>query len=206
MPDSSSPVVGTSGDDREVWDRSVSMGAANGYSLAFIVPLAGGLIGAYAARWGSGALADAWRLLLDHVGWAVLLLVAGTVVHELLHGAAWAVFARKPWSAIQIGFQWKTLTPFAHCREPMPVGPYRIGAAVPGLVLGLVPALAGIAAGWGGVFLFGLLFTVAAAGDLLILWLLRNVPAGRYVDDHPTRAGCLVLGPAPDEADPPRAR
>jgi hypothetical protein len=38
-----------------------------------------------------------------------------------------------------------------------------------------------------------LIFTLAAGGDALILWLLRGVPAGRLVRDHPSKPGCLVL-------------
>jgi hypothetical protein len=80
----------------------------------------------------------------------------------------------------------------------MAAGAYRFGAAVPGVVLGVLPALAGLATGGGALFLFGLLFTLAAGGDALILWLLRDVPAARLVSDHPTRAGCLVHGEAED--------
>jgi hypothetical protein len=39
---------------------------------------------------------------------------------------------------------------------------------------------------------FGLLFTFAAGGDALVLWLLRGVAPHRLVEDHPTRAGCFV--------------
>ena len=35
----------------------------------------------------------------------------------------------------------------------------------------------------------------AAGGDWLVLWLLRGVSPGAFVEDHPTRAGCYVLEP-----------
>ncbi|HET6528317.1 MAG TPA: hypothetical protein VFG39_06165, partial [Balneolaceae bacterium] len=41
---------------------------------------------------------------------------------------------------------------------------------------------------------FGLLFTLAAGGDILILWLLRKVDDGLLVQDHPDLVGCVVLG------------
>lgn len=170
------------------------MAQANLYSLAIIVPAAGLLILGFIARWGVDALAQAWERMLDQFGWAMGVLIAGIVAHELLHGAAWALFGRKPWTAIAFGFQWKTFTPYAHCREPMDIRAYRLGAATPGVVLGLLPAALGILLGHGPIFLFGLLFTVAAAGDALILWLLRTVEPGRLVEDHPTRAGCYVVG------------
>ena len=66
-------------------------------------------------------------------------------------------------------------------------------AGVPGVVLGVAPALAGLVLGAGDVFWFGFIFTLAAGGDALILWLLRGVPGDRLVRDHPTKPGCLVL-------------
>jgi hypothetical protein len=121
--------------------------------------------------------------------------IAGAVVHELLHGVTWAYVGKKPRAAIKYGVQWKTLTPYAHCTEPMDVTAYRIGAVMPGIVLGLLPLLIGMVFGLGAFFVFGLLFTVAAGGDLAILWSLRNVSLGWFVEDHPTRAGCYVLEP-----------
>ena len=116
---------------------------------------------------------------------------------DAVHSAAassgsWAFFAKKPLGVIHLGFQWKTLTPYAHCKEPLEVNAYRLGAFMPGLVLGILPALAGILTGSGWLLMFGIFFTIAAGGDLLILWLIRSVPAGRLVEDHPPPAGCYV--------------
>ena len=102
---------------------------------------------------------------------------------------------------MRLGFQWKVLTPYAHCTVPMPARPYRIGAAVPGIALGIVPIAAATALGNGPLLAFGLFFLLAAGGDALILWLLRDVPGDRLVEDHPTRAGCYVLTPGAPDAD-----
>ena len=77
--------------------------------------------------------------------------------------------------------------------EPMAAHAYRLGAAMPGLVLGVLPWLFGLATGNGPAFLFGLLFTIAALGDAMILWLLRGVAPEAQVIDHPSRAGCYVM-------------
>lgn len=53
--------------------------------------------------------------------------------------------------------------------------PYRLGAAIPGVVLGLLPSLVGIVTGNAPIMLFGLFFTFAAGGDALVLWLIRKV-------------------------------
>jgi hypothetical protein len=64
---------------------------------------------------------------------------------------------------------------------------------MPGLLLGIAPSIAGVISGSAVLAAFGLLFTIAAGGDFLILWLLRGVHAGALVEDHPERAGCYVL-------------
>jgi hypothetical protein len=38
---------------------------------------------------------------------------------------------------------------------------------------------------------------VAASGDAIIIWLVRDVPRDHLVVDHPDRAGCLVVTRAP---------
>jgi hypothetical protein len=120
-------------------------------------------------------------------------IVVGIVVHEVLHGATWAWAAGRPLSAIRFGFNLATLTPYAHFTEPMPANAYRIGAAMPGVVLGIVPLLAALGTGSGWLAAFGTLFLVAAAGDIIILWMLRGVAASSTIQDHPSRPGCIVF-------------
>ncbi|MBR9975107.1 MAG: DUF3267 domain-containing protein [Bacteroidetes bacterium] len=183
-------------------DRSVSLLKANFLMVYFAVPSVLLLGGAYVAVWGYHRLV--W-VLMGGYGWSLAALLVGIVVHEAIHGIAWKIAARKPTSAIRFGFHWKTLTPYAHCSEPMPARAYRIGAAMPLLLLGVLPSLAGIAWGSGALMAFGLFFTFAAGGDMLILWLLRDVPPDAQVEDHPVRAGCYVLLPAEGETAAPQA-
>jgi membrane protein implicated in regulation of membrane protease activity len=75
----------------------------------------------------------------------------------------------------------------------MPVGPYRVGAIMPAVVLGFIPAALAIALGRPLLMAWSLLFILAAGGDFVVLWLIRRVPADRLVEDHPARAGCHVL-------------
>jgi uncharacterized membrane protein len=57
----------------------------------------------------------------------------------------------------------------------------------------LLPTFAAFILGNGWLLSFGLLFTWTAAGDFTVLWLLRNVKPGTLVEDHPDRAGCVLL-------------
>ena len=127
------------------------------------------------------------------IGLFLGVLFLGVLAHELIHGLAWVIFGRKPFSAIKFGFQWKTLTPYAHLKEPVEVNAYRLGGFMPGFMLGILPYIISIILGDGDLFWFGLIHTAAAGGDWLILWLIRNIKAGVQVEDHPTNAGCYVL-------------
>lgn len=171
------------------------MDRAQWIGLLLMPPLAVFLIAPYVALWSFSALGTAWKMLLAHPFLALVLFIVGVVIHELLHGLSWWYFGRKPRSVIKYGFQVKTLTPYAHCTEPMDVRAYRIGAAMPGLVLGIAPWLVGLATGHEPSLLFGLLFTIAALGDAMVLWMIRHVERGRLVIDHPTQAGCYVIEP-----------
>ena len=120
-------------------------------------------------------------------------LLFGILAHELIHMFAWALFAKKPLSVFKLGFQWKSLTPYAHCKEPMDIRPYRIGSYMPGLLLGILPWLVSLFTGDLLLFIFGLLYTTAAGGDFLILWIIRSIKLNTLVEDHPTNAGCYII-------------
>lgn len=171
-------------------DLSISMGQANIYSLLFAVPIAITLAWIYIYRWGLGQFAAGFNDLFADI---LVVLILGTVTHELIHGLTWMLFGRLPLNSIKFGFQLKSFTPYAHCKVPLKVNPYRIGTAMPGIVLGVIPAIIGIVNGSGWLLTFGLFFTVAAGGDMLILWLLRNVSSDKLVEDHPTNAGCYII-------------
>lgn len=182
-------------------DLSISMVAANAYSLLFLFPVAL-LAVPYWLIWGDPFSRLASATGDGHVSLAVstvpvvsfiVVFFAGIVVHELLHAVSWVYLGRKPWSAIKFGVVWKALTPYAHCKEPVEVRGYRWAVAMPGIVLGLVPSLISIITGNGLLLFFGLIFTLTAAGDALILWVIRSVEAGKLVEDHPSRAGCYVI-------------
>lgn len=128
---------------------------------------------------------------------AVLLIAVllGIVIHELIHGISWVIFGHKPFSSIRFGFQWKTFTPYAHLKEPVDVNAYRLGAFMPGFILGILTYSLSLVTGNGDLFWFSIIHTSAAGGDWLILWLLRNVRSDAQVEDHPTNAGCYVIEP-----------
>jgi hypothetical protein len=179
-------------DTKQKTDLSVSMMAANFLSLLIALPLIVLLAGLYLLRWWGQVWAGTFVIEFRTLLLSLVVFFAGVVVHELIHAASWMVFGRVPRNAIAFGIDKKTLSPYTHLKEPLEVNRYRIGGVMPGLVMGILPALAAVVTGSGWLLGFGLLFTLAAGGDFLILWLIRKVPGGRMVEDHPTRGGCIV--------------
>ena len=172
-------------------DRSVSLLKANFLMVYFALPAVLLPGAAFILLWGIDGIRDIFV-----AGGLLPLLVAiavGIVVHEAVHGLTWKFATGKPFSAIRFGFDWKTVTPYAHCKEAMEARPYRIGAVMPLLLLGVIPVVVGLVNGSAAWEAFGLFFTFAAGGDMLILWLIRAVDPRAVVEVHPTRAGCHVL-------------
>jgi hypothetical protein len=182
-------------------DLSISMGKANLYSLALIIPLAIIQLGLYYLIWGRGSLDLALHAVSRHFRWYVLFFLIGIIIHEAIHGFTWMVAGRKSLKTIRFGINIKALTPYAHCNEPLTIRVYRLGTLMPGVLLGIIPYLLGLLSGYGGIMLFGLLFTVAAGGDALVLWVIRKEKPERLVLDHPTRVGCLITGKSNPEKD-----
>lgn len=174
-------------------EYAVSMLAANLYGLAIGLPLLAACAWAYTARWGGSLLARALEWSFPRPLALLGLFLGGTLAHEWLHGLSWVLFGRLRLSDLHFGVEWKTLTPYAHVKTPLRVNVYRLGTLMPGLVLGLLPYLYGLWSGDAGWMLWGAVFTFAASGDLLVLWLLRRVPPASRVEDHPTKAGCWVI-------------
>jgi hypothetical protein len=169
-------------------DLSISMARANVLAVFLAIPLVILQFAFFTSLHGAQGTEPTW-------GFAplIVIIILGIIVHELIHGATGMVVGKKDLSAIKFGFQWKTITPYAHLKEPIEINAYRIGAFMPGLVLGILVYILSLLLADGNLFWFSLIHTSAAGGDFLILWLIRGVKAGSLVEDHPTNAGCYVL-------------
>lgn len=168
-------------------DVSISMSEASSKSLLITTPIAVFQIVFFILLHGFPEFSKVSMAIYG------LMLFLGILIHELIHMFTWAIFAKKPLSVFKLGFQWKSLTPYAHCKEPMDIRPYRLGAFAPGLLLGILPWILSLFTGDLLLFIFGLLYTTAAGGDFLILWILRNIKPDTLVEDHPTNAGCYII-------------
>ena len=123
----------------------------------------------------------------------LIILLLGIVAHELIHGIFFALYASKGIKSIKFGILWKMLTPYCHCKEPLKIKQYIIALLAPLLILGIIPSIIGLAIGNGLLLIFGIFFSSAAAGDLMIYFLIRKENPEDYVQDHPSEAGYYIF-------------
>lgn len=170
---------------------TVSMIQANLYSLPIVIFLMLLMVGSYILIWDKALFLEGFRNFRSSYTYLILLL--GFLIHEIIHICSYLFFGNASLKDLKIGFQFKTVTPYAHCSKSMTITAYRISALMPGLMLGLLPAIISLILGNAYLFILAIIFTVAAGGDLLLIYLLRNVSPKELVKDHPHKAGCLVL-------------
>ncbi|WP_231133348.1 DUF3267 domain-containing protein [Capillibacterium thermochitinicola] len=124
----------------------------------------------------------------------IVLFLLGIVLHELIHGAVFAAFAKDKWRAVRFGIHWPTLTPYCSCVEALSLPKYVLICAMPTIIFGLLPYFIGLAFGLSTLAYFGLLFIFAGGGDAYILWMIRKERQGLILD-HPYLVGCVVFSP-----------
>jgi len=123
----------------------------------------------------------------------VIVVSGSIVVHELIHAAVFSVFAKDTWKNVKIGFQIKTLTPYAHCKVPLKKIHYELALMMPGIILGLIPVI--IAFNTASILLlyYGLFMLMGAGGDIVLLFMLRKVPNTKKILDHDSEVGFYIL-------------
>ena len=169
---------------------------ANIFSFLILVPIALIFGLPYYLLWidDIDAFFSLWKDKISSIGLLGFLLVPifGVIIHELIHGVTWARYTDNGFKSIKFGILWKMLTPYCHCKEPLRVKHYVMGAIAPAIILGFIPSVVAIIIGNFGLLIFGLVFTVVAAGDFLIINLLRKENKDDFVEDHPSEAGCYI--------------
>lgn len=122
----------------------------------------------------------------------ILVVILGIIAHELIHGITWVCYTEKGFKSIKFGILMKMLTPYCHCKEPLLVRQYIVGALMPFIILGLIPAIYAWYSGNVNILLFAIFFTVSAAGDFMIVQLIWREDMRNLVLDHPSEAGCFI--------------
>lgn len=165
--------------------KTISILAANIWAILLMV-VAGifGFVAIYALRGGFSDL-HSWSGVI-----LLLAIIAALVVHELIHGITWMILVGKGFSHVSFGLMKGAV--YCHFDAPMIKSQYVIGALMPLVLVGVVPWIAGIAAGSLLWMAIGAIMIGGAAGDIMIVWTIRKEPASALVYDHPNEAGCYV--------------
>lgn len=119
-----------------------------------------------------------------------LIFFVGIVVHELIHGLTWMAVTRQSFSHLSFGLMAGAV--YCHIDVPMKKRHYVVGALMPLILVGIIPAVAGLCAGSLLWMMSGVALIAGAAGDIMIVNAIRNEPADALVYDHPSEAGCYV--------------
>lgn len=129
----------------------------------------------------------------EYFGFLLFSILPAVVIHELLHALAAIVFAKGRLNAVSFGFDKKTLSPYTHCKKPLYVWQYRIVLVLPGIVLGIIPGVVGIIFQSPEFLVFGIMFTLGALGDYLMLHILKNYNPKTKIKDHPSSLGFFII-------------
>lgn len=180
---------------------TIDLVRANIIGILILIPIVAIYGLSYYLKWHNDFSTDVLKKFVNDLspkvigsGMAIIFLVMilGIVVHELIHGIIWARYAEKGFKSIKFGVLWKMLTPYCHCKEPLLVKHYILGAIMPAIILGLIPAIYSIIMGNIGLLLFGVFFTMTACGDFLVINVLRKEKMDSLVQDHPSEVGCYI--------------
>ena len=175
-------------ENRERVEYTMGFGKVNLITLLLIIPITFLTLLPFILIWDYETFKTGIDLFIVYF---LLYLLVGIIIHELLHGLTWGYFATNRLKSIKFGMKWEYLTPYCHCKEPLKVKHYKLGAAMPLIVMGIIPSIIGLTIGHGGVLAFGMFFTMAAGGDIIALYMLRKLDNNTYVSDHPDKMGFI---------------
>lgn len=178
---------------RPIEERTVSPTAAMMIATATIPLAMIFVIMPFQLRWGVFA-----PRLPEGRGVAILLgllvlLLAGLLLHELVHLAGYRWFGRVPFGMIRLQFGGVALTPRIRSDVPIPVGAYRRILLLPVLILGVAPGVAAFVSGSWVLLIGSVWMLVAVSGDYIGLWTMRGLPRTAMIRAHPERIGCQVF-------------
>ena len=165
---------------------------ANVWAIVVTLPIILPFLIAYFMMWGmKDFVLPWWGYLLGMV-----ILVALIVVHELIHGAVFACFAKGGFKSVAFGVIWSMLTPYCTCRESLKRKHYMLAILAPTAVLGILPAAVALISGSWGVMLIGIFMILGGGGDVMCaikLATYRTKGKECLFFDHPYEVGLAVF-------------
>ena len=178
---------------RPVGERTVAPAVGMMLSFATVPVALLGLFVPYQLRWGLTPprlpIGRPVAALLGFFG----LLLAGLLLHEAAHLAAYYAIGRVPRGTARLGGGHVGLAPRVRCPSLLPAHTYRAILLAPGVLLGVLPGIVGIAVGSWLLVVWAVWLLAASGGNLATLWAIRGLPATTLVRAHPARPGCELF-------------
>lgn len=123
----------------------------------------------------------------------VVSICPGILAHELIHAMLFAIFIPGGFKSVHFGIDKKTLSPYCHPLVNMRVWAYRIGASAPLILLGIIPVILSFFNGNIAFMIFGFIFSIAAGGDIISLYMTRTLSSGDIIKDHSSKLGFYII-------------
>lgn len=138
-------------------------------SAGVVIAMIAGFFGIFRLAWGRDALAD---IDTQPGGWvgALCFVLASAVLHELLHALVLKFGGRIGWSDLSLRWTGKKMGVTVHATVPLAAGVDRASLIAPLLILGVVPAVVGIATGRGLPLLWASFCVVECYADVAELF------------------------------------
>lgn len=127
---------------------------------------------------------------------AYLVFLVLIVVHELIHGFTWALFAENGFKSISFGFIAEYLTPYCTCNQPLKKHQILIGSLMPTIILGVLLGIVSIVTGSSMLLFISVLNTFGGGADLMMsvkLLLYKSPSKDVLFMDHPYEIGTAVF-------------
>lgn len=169
-----------------------SVVAANVWAIVVTLPIILPFLIAYFMMWGMKDFVLPWWGYLLGMGILIVLIV----VHELIHGAVFACFAKDGFKSVAFGVIWSMMTPYCTCRESLKRKHYMLAILAPTVVLGILPAAVALAIGSWGMMLIGIFMILGGGGDVMCaikLATYRTMGKECLFFDHPYEVGLAVF-------------
>jgi hypothetical protein len=122
-------------------------------------------------------------LILQNISIIIIPLVIGVILHELIHGFFYALFAKNKFKSIKLGIKLKYGVAYCICTELIKVKCSIIVLIMPAIILGFIPIFFSLVLGNLFLLIFGIIFIAGSSGDFLIVLKLMKENGENYILD-----------------------
>jgi hypothetical protein len=122
-------------------------------------------------------------LVLQNVLIIIIPFIIGVILHELIHGFFYAVFAKNKFKSIKFGIKLKYGVAYCMCTELIKVKHSIIVLIMPAIILGFIPCIFSLIIGNLFLLIFGIIFIAGGTGDFYIILKLMKEDGENYILD-----------------------